>query len=157
LGSWMEHLEAMDWDLMTAPTPARERSFRWLAPHTFHPIDLLTRAWEDGEFPWRPQEDGERVEPLTSKEAVLGYCAGILISWQGFVVEHEGRLDDADPIVQTTRGEGPFSTVVSSQRTHAAYHHRQLVLFLGEHGLRLDGALDVERLPGISLAEELWD
>jgi hypothetical protein len=156
LTSWLDHAERMDWELLNAPTPSRQRSIRNLTVNVFHPFELLPAAWTGRVFAWNPDRDDEREAALPSKSELLGWAHGVLGSWQAFLLEHEDRLEHDDHEVETPRGNAAYSVVLTSQRYHAAAHHRQLIHFLASEGHDVGAALDVEKLPDIGLAANVF-
>jgi hypothetical protein len=58
--------------------------------------------------------------------------------------------------VASPRGEIAWSALVSSQRWHAAFHLRQLELFLELEGLPRASTLSLESLAGLDLPAEVW-
>jgi hypothetical protein len=156
LEAWRTHLAAVDWETVLAPTPSRGRSLRNLTVNTFHPVELLPGAWARGEFDWNPDDDAEREQALADAPAVCSYAERIAGIWNDFVLETGDGLSERDPVVTSPRGEVPFSDLLASQRWHAAYHYRQVVAFLGSHGVRLDGAVAVEQLAAIGLPADVF-
>jgi hypothetical protein len=130
LRSWADRIRPLGLDVLTAPTKSRGRSLRNLTVNVFHPFELLPAAWAGGRFPWEPERDDEREQPLTTEADVSGYAERILGDWTVFVVEHDDELE-RDPVVSSPRGDVRFSTLLESQLSHAAFHHEQLVAFLG--------------------------
>lgn len=156
LTSWMEQFERMSWELLNQPTPSRDRSIRNLTVNVFHPFELLPEAWSEGRFHWEPDDDHLREATLASRSQLRDWANGVLVHWQGFLLDHQDRLEHEDHEVETPRGAVPYSVVLTSQRYHAAAHHRQLVHFLRSEGFDMDGVLDVERLPDIDLAPNVF-
>jgi hypothetical protein len=145
LDAWLDRLRTTPWPALLEPTPARGRSLRNLTVNAFHPFELLPAAWASGEFDWRPEDDAEREAPLSGPDELIAFAEAAASGWRGFLDEHD--LADTDPLVDTSRGAVPFSTIVAFQRWHAAYHYRQLLVVLGEPN-RLDLlALDDLELP----------
>ncbi|HST25194.1 MAG TPA: hypothetical protein VLJ76_04325, partial [Gaiellaceae bacterium] len=122
-------------------TPARGRSLRNLTVNVFHPFELLPPAWESVEFPWYPEEDGAREAELVGHGLLLGFAEAAAAGWAEFLSECDLA---GDPPVGTPRGRMPFSTLVTFQRWHAAYHYRQLLAVLGRDD---DGLLEGLSLP----------
>ena len=53
-------------------------------------------------------------------------------------------------------GASSYSIILSSQKWHAAFHHRQIVAFLRSEGVGLEGALDVEAFEDLELPREIY-
>ena len=130
LRSWLDHLQGLDWRMLTAPTESRGRSLRNLTVNVFHPFELLPAAWQTLSFPWEPERDDEREALLTSVDAVVAYGARIAAGWADFVLANAEELGRRDPVVVSPRGEARFSAVLGSQLEHAVFHHDQLIAFL---------------------------
>jgi hypothetical protein len=130
LRAWLDRLRPLDEELLSVPTKSRGRSLRNLTVNVFHPFDLLPGAWESGQFPWEPERDDEREQALQRASGVVAYAERILADWTAFVVEHDADLG-LDPVVSSPRGDVRFSSLLDSQLSHAAFHLKQLVAFLG--------------------------
>ena len=144
LAGWIERLCDLEWSALLTPTPARGRSLRNLTVNVFHPFALLPAAWTSGEFPWYPEEDGFREVRLADHGRLVAFAGAAAAGWSDFLA---GDLD-GDPPVRTPRGSVPFSTLVTFQRWHAAYHYRQLLAVIG----RDDDGL----LRGLSLPSDVF-
>lgn len=155
LDAWAQHLDGLETQPVTAPTPSRGRSLRNLTVNTFHPIELLPAACERGVFPWNPDGDDDRERLLIDAAAVQAYAGRIAGLWAAFVLGAAGHLE-ADLPVESPRGEVTVANLLASQRWHAAYHYRQLVAFLEASGRPPAGALIVEQLPGLGLPPEVF-
>ncbi len=129
LDAWLDAVRTAEWQVLLEPTPSRGRSLRNLTVNVFHPFELLPGAWALGEFPWRPEQDAEREAALTTHERLVAWAAAIGAGWSSFL--DRGNLALRDPLVTSPRGRTRFSTLVSFQRWHAAYHYRQLTHVLG--------------------------
>jgi hypothetical protein len=136
LDAWIGVVGEADWEALLAPTPARGRSLRNLTVNVFHPFELLPVAWSGGEFPWDPEDDGVREQRLGTAEELLRFAGVAVAGWRSFLDRED--LDASDPPVSSPRGPLRFSALVSFQRWHAAYHHRQLVHVLGGEPVELD-------------------
>lgn len=157
LEAWIQRVRELDWGLLTAPTPARGRSLRVLTVNVFHPIELLSRAWSTGTFAWYPDRDPERVEALGDKNTVVGYAETIHQGWRTFVLDTGDReLAGRDPIIASPRGDLPYSSLLTAQRWHAAFHYRQLTLFLTGRGPTLSASLALDRFAGLTLPAEVF-
>jgi hypothetical protein len=156
LDAWCGHLREIGWELVVEATPSRGRSLRNLTVNTFHPIELLRGAWEQGRFDWDPDGDGERERALVDAHAVRTYAERIAARWTDFLLETGDELDGRDPTVSSPRGDLRFSELLASQRWHAAYHYRQLVEFLRARGVPVSGALGVDRLSDVELPADVF-
>jgi hypothetical protein len=150
LAGWLEYLPELSWAELTAPTPSRGRTLRNLTVNTFHPIELLPAAFSSGEFPWSTARDEEREAELRSAVEVVAYAEERRASWDRFALEAD--LAARDPVVRTLRGDVPYSTLLSAQRWHASFHHRQLVAVAGAR----PGRFRVEVLADLDLPEEVF-
>jgi hypothetical protein len=148
LRAWIERIRELEWTVFVAPTPARDRSLRNLTVNVFHPFELLPAAWESGEFAWHPENDDELEAKLADRGQVLGFAEGAATGWRRFL---SGCEFDGDPNVVTPRGSVRFSTIVSFQRWHAAYHYRQLLAVLGR-----DDAFHLPPLEGVALPSDVF-
>ena len=155
LDAWTDLLPLAPADLLTAPTPSRGRSIRNLTVNTFHPVELLPAAAEQGAFPWDPDGDDEREAALPDPASVLGYARGIAAAWMVWLLEHAADLEPS-LTVSSPRGELPLGDLLLSQRWHAAFHYRQLTAFLSTHGVSAEGALQAESLAGLELPSEVF-
>lgn len=158
LESWSSLLEAMGWDLMLMPTRSRGRTSRNLTVNVFHPFELVPQAWASGRFEWHTDEsDRLREAELSDEASVQAYAHRCLSAFSSFLLDKESQLEKQDPtVVTSSRGEAPFSVLLHAQRTHAATHHRQLIDFLGDHGVPVDNVLDVEAIADLDLSKELY-
>jgi hypothetical protein len=129
LDAWLDRLREASWEALLEPTPSRGRTLRNLTVNVFHPFELLPAAWASGDFPWRPEDDGERERRLQDREKLLAWAAAAASTWRSFLDRED--LAGRDPAVASPRGETRFSALVSFQHWHVAYHYRQLVHFLG--------------------------
>jgi hypothetical protein len=156
LSSWLDHTDRMGWELLNAPTPSRGRSIRNLTVNVFHPFELLPLAWTERRFHWDPDADAAREAALGSKDELQTWARDVLATWQVALLEHGPRMEVEDHPVDTPRGEVAYSVVLTFQRYHAAAHHRQLIHFLRAEGYDVSAALDVEQLPDIGLAQQVF-
>jgi hypothetical protein len=150
LDAWCDGLRGLRWELLLEPTPSRGRSLRNLTVNTFHPIELLPEAWEQGRFDWDPDRDEERELVLGDAAAIVDYADGIAGGWHDFLLRTGDQ--SADLTVRTPRGELSFAELLDSQRWHAAYHYRQLVAFLRSRG----EALATYALPDVELPDDVF-
>ncbi len=156
LRAWIDHLHAVDDELLLEPTPSRRRTVKELTVNTFHPLELLPPAWSTGEFDWHPEDDDRRVEALPDADALRAYARRISDGWNLFLLDAGARLDERDPEIRSPRGTIVFSTLLASQRWHAAFHYRQVTVFLAARGIHLPNALSPEALEPFDLPEEVY-
>jgi hypothetical protein len=144
LSAWVGHIERVEWPLLTRPTPSRGRSLTNLTVNAFHPFELLPDSWRTGRFDWEPGRDGEREARLKTHAALTAFARGVERTWRSFVAENGEELARRDTVVRTFWGELSYSTLLASQRWHAAFHYRQVVDFLRGEGVALPDALTLE-------------
>jgi hypothetical protein len=156
LASWLEHFDRTTWEILNRPTPSRERTLRHLTVNMFHPIELLPGAWTDGKFMWDARQDPEREAAMPSMEQLRSWAQSVHDTWLGFVMDNEAAFEAEDREVDTLRGTVDYSVVLTAQRWHCAFHHRQLVDFLGKQGFDMSNALNVELLGDIKLAPNIY-
>lgn len=158
LDAWVDHLRPLDWQTICEPTPSRERSLRNLTCNTFHPITLLPGALETGRFPWSTAEDGEREAALHSADEIVEYAATIATDWQGWLLGADELLEraGATSVTHEQRGDLDGATLLAAQRWHAAFHYRQLKVFLASRGVELAGSFRIEALADLELPEEVF-
>lgn len=156
LRAWVDHLRVVDDALLLEPTPSRGRTIRELTVNTFHPLGLLPGAWTSAEFDWHPEEDPVRMEALRDADAVREYAQRNCDGWNLFLLDAGAELDERDPSVRSPRGTLAYSTLLTSQRWHAAFHYRQVTVFLAARGLRLPAALAPEALEPFDLPREVY-
>lgn len=150
--SWAANLRALPWELLVAPTPSRGRSVRNLTMNAVYPISLLPPAWETGELPWGIRDIDEDLASAYSDSAALAdFADETYATWSMFMLEEEETLARADPIVETPRGKLPYSQLLSSQRWHISFHHRQITEYLLGAGVEPPHRFRVEQLPGLAL------
>ena len=156
LDNWVELLPQASWVSLVAPTPSRGRSVRNLTVNTFRPFELLVEARRSHTFRWYTGDaDAERERPLVDHEHLVGFARGIQYCWEDFLMEIGEELGE-DPEIDSNRGMVPYSTILRSQKWHAAFHHRQIVAFLRSEGVELEGALDVEAFEDLELPREIY-
>ena len=156
LGAWVELIEPLDFQTLTAPTPSRGRSLRNLTVNVFHPFELLPGAFDTGDFDWDPDLDEAREAELPDAPAVVTYAAKRHAAWQDWLMERESDLPGRDPEVRSPRGRISYRNLLASQRWHVAFHYRQLLTFLGERGLDVGGALALASLADLELPAEVF-
>ena len=155
LGGWCSLIEPLDWNLLTAPTRSRGRALRNLTVNVFHPFELLPVAWREGVFDWDPDRDEEREAALTDPAGLHAYASAITERWAAFVLDTAEEIRGNDRQVEGPRGEIGFSHLLEQQRWHAAFHYRQVVDFLGSHGLS-PASIDLAGFAGLELPDELY-
>jgi len=156
LRAWVDYLRAVDDALVLEPTPSRGRTVKELTVNTFHPLELLPQAWTSGAFDWYPEDDPVRMETLADADAVRAYAQGISDRWNLFLLDEGAGLDERDPQVHSPRGALAYSTLLTSQRWHVAFHYRQVTVFLAARGINLPNALSPEALEPFDLPEEVY-
>jgi hypothetical protein len=156
LGAWVELIQPLDFETLTAPTPSRERSLRNLTVNVFHPFELLPDAFATGRFDWDPTIDEQREAALGDPGAVVDYATRRHLVWQGWLLEHESDLLGRDPLVNSPRGSVSYANLLASQRWHAAFHYRQLLVFLEGRGHDLARALSLASLADLELPPEVF-
>ena len=156
LGAWIELIRPLDLETLTAPTPSRGRSLRNLTVNVFHPFELLPGAFATGRFDWDPNLDEQREAALGDATAVVRYAAERHLAWQDWLMEHDDDLVGRDPVVSSPRGSLSYANLLASQRWHAAFHYRQLLVFLEGRGQDVAGALSLASLADLELAPEVF-
>ena len=157
LDAWVDHLRLLDWETICAPTPSRGRTLRNLTCNTFHPITLLPGAAEHGVFLWNPDDDATREAALADTPAAVAYAATIATDFQGWLLGAEGLLAGAGSRpVKTLRGDLDMATLLVAQRWHAAFHYRQLKVFLASRGSELPGSFRIKALADLELPQEVF-
>jgi hypothetical protein len=142
--------------LLAEATPSRGRTVRELTVNAFHPVELLPSAWENGEFDWHPERDAQRTAELEDAGAVRGFAQRISDGWNLFLLDAGADLDSRDPLVGSPRGALSYSTLLTSQRWHVAFHYRQVKVFLEAQGAELPHALAPEALEEFALPREVF-
>lgn len=158
LDAWVEHLRLLDWETICAPTPSRGRSLRNLTVNTFHPISLLPGALTTGAFPWNTDDDDAREAELHSADDAVDYAWGIAVEWQGWLLGADEVLERAAgvEVSHERRGDLDGVTLLAAQRWHAAFHYRQLKVFLASRGIELPGSFRIEALADLDLPAEVF-
>jgi hypothetical protein len=156
LEAWERELAVLSWEVVTKPTPSRGRSLRNLTVNVFHPFELLPGAWLGGEFAWYPELDDEREAGFGDTAGLAGWAAGALEGWRTFLAVHGDELGERNPVIASPRGPIAWTALLASQRWHAAFHLRQLELFLAVEGLARAGTFSVETLAGLDLPADVW-
>jgi hypothetical protein len=148
LDAWLAGIRPLTLEELLEPTPARGRSLRNLTVNVFHPFELLPAAWTTGVFPWDPEEDVAREQPLTTADILVAHATAARASWGEFVRSRGAELSGSDPAVVSPRGDVAFSVLLDVQRWHAAFHLRQLETVLGVHLL--------PELAGLALPDDVF-
>ena len=155
--SWAVNIRALPWETLVAASPSRGRSIRNLTMNAIYPISLLPSAWETGSLPWGVRDvDEELAVQYTSTGALADFVDEVYGMWSGFMLDSEETLARSDPIVETPRGLLPYSQLLSSQRWHVAFHHRQVVEFLLGEGIEPAHRLRVEHLGDLTLPASVF-
>jgi hypothetical protein len=153
---WLDHLHAVDDSLLVEATPSRGRTVGELTVNAFHPVELLPSAWETGRFDWHPERDAERTARLEDADAVCELAQRISDGWNVFLFDAGADLDSHDPPVASPRGTLSYSTLLTAQRWHVAFHYRQMKVFLEARGAVLPNALAAEALEELALPREVY-
>ncbi len=66
------------------------------------------------------------------------------------------ELASRDPVIASPRGDLPYSALLTAQRWHAAFHYRQLTLFLTGRGPTVSESLALDRFAGLTLPAEVF-
>lgn len=156
LRAWIELVRGLPQQELCAPTPSRGRSLRNLTVNVVHPFELLPEAWATGAFPWRPEEDELRERELRSAEQVVSYAERTYERWSGFVSELGAELDQRSLRVSSPRGEIGWPDLLDQQRSHVAFHYRQLVAVLANRGLAHASPLPLGALEGLELPVDVF-
>lgn len=156
LESWSANLERLDWATMTEPTLSRGRSIRNLTVNTFHPIELLPRAFDRGHFDWYPEDDDERERALTNAADLVRYAHRIQNEWKLFLLAGNDDPGDSRRDVSGPRGTLTYPALLESQRWHAAWHHRQLVDHVARRGIEPASLLGDDLLDQVGLPETIY-
>ena len=154
--AWVDHLTAVDGALLLEPTPSRDRTLKELTINSFHPLELLPGVWRTGEFEWHPEEDVDRMQALPDAASVRRYAQDVLDGWNLFLLDEGEALDERDPEVRSPSGTIAFSTLLTSQRWHVAFHYRQMTVFLASRGVELPSALTPAALAALELPQEVY-
>ena len=150
--AWLAHLQAINWTLMTKPTPSRGRTLRNLTVNVHHPITLLSTAWLTARFGWNPDVDDEAIEATLQREDdVRAYASAASVDWMAFLTQHGDHLPESGLIISSSRADVTFSELLSYLRLHSAFHYRQLVQFLATEHVVLQGALSIDTLRDLEL------
>jgi hypothetical protein len=152
--AWVEHLGPIDDALLIVPTPSRNRTLKELTANAFHPLELLPGAWTSGEFDWHPEDDAVRMGALPDADAVRAYARRISDGWNLFTLD--AAFDERDPQVRSPRGTLAYSTLMTSQRWHVAFHYRQVTVFLTSRGVELPNTITAEALEPFELPQEVY-
>jgi len=146
LDAWIALIRPLDFGTLILPTPSRGRSLRNLTVNVFHPFELLPVAFDEGRFEWDPTCDEAREARLQDAAAVVEYASDRCLAWKGWLLEREAELQVRDPAVDSSRGKITYRNLLASQRWHAAFHYRQLLVFLQGRGHDVTAALSLRDL-----------
>jgi hypothetical protein len=154
VGSWERIVRALPAEAVVSPTASRGRSVRNLTMNAVFPISLLPEAHETGIFDWGLVDlDEERAQPFADGPALAEFARGVHDAWSSFVLAHEDTLGTEAAWVETPRGRMRFVDLLSHQRWHLAFHHRQIVDYLASLGRELPDARDLPRRLGVDLPD----
>jgi hypothetical protein len=129
---------------------------RNLTVNVFHPFELLPVAFDEQRFDWDPTLDEVRGASLQDASAVVGYASERARGWRHWLLEREADLLARDPEVESPRGRITYRNLLASQRSHVAFHYRQLLAFLDGRGHDLTGALPLADLGDLVLPAEIF-
>lgn len=136
LQRWIEVIRDVPFPALLEPTPSRERDIRNLTVNVFRPIGYLPGTWQDHQFNWYTGEADKQQESfLRSAPQLVDFAERVGFEFSAFLLEHGDELSDADPTITGNRGEMPYSSLLVTQRFHAAFHYRQIVDHLGKAGV----------------------
>jgi len=156
LEGWLAAIGPLDLEMLTRPTPSRDRSLRKLTVNVFHPFELLPGAFDDGWFDWDPAADEARETQLGDQQAVVAYAAHRHLAWRDWLLEREEELATRDPVVDSPRGQLTFRNLLASQRFHAAFHYRQLIAVLERQAHDLSGLFMLSSIADLDLPQEVF-
>src|SRR5262249_18545904 len=156
LDGWVKLVEPLDFETLLLPTPSRDRSLRNLTVNVFHPFELLPVAFDEGRFEWDPTLDDARGASLRGAPAVVEYAVDRSVAWRDWLLERDPGLLVRDPEIDSPRGRITFRNLLASQRSHAAFHYRQVLAFLGGRGHDVSGALALEAMRDLDLPREIF-
>lgn len=114
--------------------------------NVFHPFELLPETWTTTWFDWQPEHDELRELRYSDQVSLIEYACSTAECWTRFLDEHAAELERRDPVIGSRRGPMRFSSLISFQCWHAAYHYRQLTATLGRQPT-LPASLDDLGLP----------
>lgn len=157
LESWATLLPSASWEQVNKSTPSRGRSIRNLTVNTFRPYEMLPETWRTGRFEWRTgEEDAKREREVTDLRKLEDFAWKIQRRWEDFLLDSEAELKATDPIIESNRGDAPYSVILRSQRWHAAFHHRQIVDSFAGGGVQVAEALDVSGFDDLDLPDAIY-
>jgi glutaredoxin len=156
LEAWSDQLEAIGWELMTAATPSRGRTLANLTVNVHEPIHQLTVAWESGVFTWDTDLDEERASAFTDAGELRAYALSRAAGWITFLSDLGDGIADRDPAIRAGDETVRFSSLLDSQRFHAAFHYRQLRTFLAQRQSAPADQFDLDRLVDLRLPEAVF-
>ena len=109
LGAWVELIEPLDFDTLTAPTPSRGRSLRNLTVNVFHPFELLPGAFDTGDFDWDPDlDESARLDCRTRQRSSPTLRTSTRLA--GLAHGTRNDLPGRDPEVRSPRGQISYAT-----------------------------------------------
>jgi glutaredoxin len=156
LEAWSDELLEVDWELMTLGTRSRGRTVRNLTVNVHEPIHELTVAWETGVFDWNTELDEERATALGDANELRAYAHARTAEWITFLSGLGDELSLGDPMIRAGDEDVTFSSLLDAQRFHAAFHYRQLRVFLSERNAARGAGFDLARLEGLRLPESVF-
>jgi hypothetical protein len=93
---------------------------------------------------------------LAGADAVRGYARRISDGWNLFLLDVGAALDRRDPEIRSPRGTLAYSTLLTSQRWHVAFHYRQVTVFLASRGVELPNAITPDALGRFELPQDVY-
>ena len=91
---------------------------------------------------------------LADATSVVAYADDRRRSWHHWLCGREADLTFRDPDVTSPRGSVSFANLLGSQRWHAAFHYRQLLVFLDSRGHDVTSALSLGTPPVRRIPEQ---
>jgi hypothetical protein len=155
LTAWIECVRVLAWEQLGRSTPSRGRSLRELSVNVFRPVELLSAAWREGAFLWIVAEDDALVERLDGHARLLAYIEAVQEGWAAFLAA-TGESIREDREVRSEKGTLPYRALLDAQRLHAAYHLRQLVVFLEDSGVSPASRFRPEQIAGLKLPSAVF-
>jgi hypothetical protein len=157
VGSWAAIVSPLPWEIVVAETPSRNRSIRNLTMNAVYPISLLPVARDTGRFDWGLiDEDEQLAARFETTESLAAFVRSVHDEWAAFVVAREDDLTEQDPWTEAPRGRMRYSELLSHQRWHIAFHHRQLIEFLEQAGMSQPAATRINSSLTIKLPRTVF-
>lgn len=154
--AWDAVARGLSAEILWAPTPSRSRTTAELVVNVLNPFDLMPAGWETGELPWHPEDDEKRSKEL-GRDELVAWAGSVAARWAGFVLSSGELLAQPVRELDSPRGILEWGPLVSSQRWHAAFHYRQVTVFLELEGLPLPpGVPALETLVDVALPEDIF-